>query len=226
VGEFDRATSTEERKFTLCYAQARSHPRPCRSLITIQAYVFSGTHWTWLFCDSTWTQGLKCTRQALALDEKRTHLMPSLWDHTNIVEGQNVREVWFRGDHNDVGGGIPYSKSNGNDHYSSLGNISLRWMVHQCLENDTFISFDRDMVLLYRQLQVLDDNSFEPNEWSDDLTSDGRVRTDSASLDQIDIRHKPHGTVNRFPPWKFLEFWPSCRPIQTQEGAVMTYVHV
>jgi hypothetical protein len=152
--------------------------------------------------------------------------VPSLWDHERTVHGQDVREVWFRGEHSDVGGGNKYPKTNKKDEFTTLSNISLRWMVHQCLENDVSISFDRDAVLKYRQLQVLDDKSFEPNRQANDLTSDGRVRTDSASLDQIDVPHELGKTMEKSPLWTLLEFWPSCRPIQTPKGATMTYVYV
>ena len=55
---------------------------------------------------------------ALALDERRSNFVP-----TRL--GTRAYEVWFRGNHSDVGGG------NGN---SGLNNISLRWMLRKALK--------------------------------------------------------------------------------------------
>jgi uncharacterized protein (DUF2235 family) len=55
---------------------------------------------------------------ALALDERRSNFVP-----TRL--GPRAYEVWFRGNHSDVGGG------NGN---SGLNNISLRWMLRKALK--------------------------------------------------------------------------------------------
>jgi len=49
----------------------------------------------------------------------------------------NVLEVWFAGCHSDVGGG---SVLDTEPH--TLGNISLRWMVRQCIEAQCGILFD------------------------------------------------------------------------------------
>jgi uncharacterized protein (DUF2235 family) len=54
---------------------------------------------------------------ALALDERRTNFAP-----TRL--GDRAYEVWFRGNHSDVGGG------NGN---TGLNNISLLWMLRKAL---------------------------------------------------------------------------------------------
>ena len=55
---------------------------------------------------------------ALALDERRSNFVP-----TRL--GPRAYEVWFRGNHSDVGGG------NAN---LGLNNISLRWMLRKALK--------------------------------------------------------------------------------------------
>lgn len=55
---------------------------------------------------------------ALALDERRSNFVP-----TRL--GSKAYEVWFRGNHSDVGGG------NSN---TGLNNISLRWMLRKALK--------------------------------------------------------------------------------------------
>ena len=88
-------------------------------------------------------------RHALSLDECRSFYVPTTWgglagesrpavcapasfdlDETDSPRGhrQDVKEVWFPGNHSDVGGGYPSSES-------VPANNSLRWMVseaHQC----------------------------------------------------------------------------------------------
>ena len=42
--------------------------------------------------------------QALAIDEKRWHFQPSVWEEGNLPVGQTIEQVWFPGCHADVGG--------------------------------------------------------------------------------------------------------------------------
>ncbi|CAE7162389.1 unnamed protein product [Rhizoctonia solani] len=102
---------------------------------------------------------IKIFRHALALDEHRANFVPSLWDHAKTQKGQNIREVWFRGQHSDVGGGSPpplASRDTESFLFTKLCNIPLRWMVQQCLENDLSIAFDRGAMYLYRARGVLE----------------------------------------------------------------------
>ena len=56
--------------------------------------------------------------QALAIDEKRSHFVPSIWDETAIPVGQVIEQVWFPGFHADVGG----QKA-----CRSISDIPLKW---------------------------------------------------------------------------------------------------
>ncbi|KAH9981078.1 hypothetical protein BGW80DRAFT_1268256 [Lactifluus volemus] len=59
-------------------------------------------------------------RQALSLDDKRA------MQHMAGALQTNVKEVWFVGNHTDIGGGsMPY------DSDYALSNISLRWMIRE-----------------------------------------------------------------------------------------------
>ncbi|TFK68525.1 hypothetical protein BDN72DRAFT_841565 [Pluteus cervinus] len=109
---------------------------------------------------STSNDGVKIFRHALALDERRARFKPSLWDapqptrevlendpdinmrnkdtprdvwNFEPIEGTNVKEVWFAGSHSDVGG-----------ENKSLSNVTLRWMILECLRSKTEIEFDED----------------------------------------------------------------------------------
>ena len=58
--------------------------------------------------------------QALAIDERRGPFRPSLW-RTPPKPGQIVEQVWFSGEHSDVGGsGDP-----------ALGEVAFRWMTER-----------------------------------------------------------------------------------------------
>lgn len=80
---------------------------------------------------------IQTVRHAIALDERRRSYMFTSWGGLrDFVEagpppGQDVKEVWFAGDHSDVGGGYP-------EHESGLSWHSFRWMAGEarlaCLE--------------------------------------------------------------------------------------------
>ncbi|CAE6533239.1 unnamed protein product [Rhizoctonia solani] len=190
---------------------------------------------------------IKIFRHALALDEHRANFVPSLWDHARTVPGQNVREVWFRGQHTDIGGGAP--SPIGAPGFSALSNISLRWMVQQCLENMTLIAFDGDAMTLYREANVLEHRPVQPdllkfkeNIKQAELESKekklravaeamsaarahrARLYDASSKLDQIDIKHEPFEAAGTLSPWNILELFPSTRPIQTANGPTTTRV--
>lgn len=77
-------------------------------------------------------------RHALSIDEGRKFFEPTSWggldpdpldpdgECVKPVEGQNVQEVWFTGDHSDVGGGHP-------DGNNGLAQISLKWMINEAV---------------------------------------------------------------------------------------------
>ena len=56
---------------------------------------------------------------ALAIDERRTPFVPTLWMH-KPKPGQTIEQVWFCGVHSDVGGGYPEC---------GPSDIALDWMI-------------------------------------------------------------------------------------------------
>lgn len=58
--------------------------------------------------------------QALAIDEKRSHFKPSIWNEKVIPQGQVIEQVWFPGFHADVGG----QKA-----CRFISDIPLKWMA-------------------------------------------------------------------------------------------------
>lgn len=73
-------------------------------------------------------------RHAVAIDERRTMFRPQLWPedgrfrsnpfNRDAETDQDVKEVWFRGVHADVGGGYP-------ERGSGLAKVALKWMIDE-----------------------------------------------------------------------------------------------
>lgn len=73
-------------------------------------------------------------RQALSIDEKRRMFRPKMWKDENPVfqipfsddkpRPQDAKQVWFAGDHSDIGGGYPEEES-------GLAKLALKWMIDQ-----------------------------------------------------------------------------------------------
>jgi len=73
---------------------------------------------------------VRAVRHALALDERRPVFHVRGWGHEHFVEERGdsdpIQEVWFSGDHSDVGGGHDCGNT-------SLTDASLGWMVGEAV---------------------------------------------------------------------------------------------
>jgi uncharacterized protein (DUF2235 family) len=74
----------------------------------------------WEFHDTRLSSTVDAAYQALAIDEGRRPFAPTLWEHDSVTGRPDVEQVWFSGDHSDVGGGHATSE---------LADITLLWMV-------------------------------------------------------------------------------------------------
>jgi uncharacterized protein (DUF2235 family) len=63
-------------------------------------------------------------RQALSIDDNRKVFAPELWDQRAAPAGQ-IAQVWFAGDHTDVGGGHGLKRG--------LTDIAMKWMVDEAI---------------------------------------------------------------------------------------------
>lgn len=142
-------------------------------------------------------------RHALALDEHRGSFVPSIWDHSRTNPFiQDVREVWFRGEHSDIGGGSVGPKKVEKDgkksiSHSMLSNISLRWMVRQIIQSQNGIWLDHTAVARYRERGILET---PPNRnWL------MRVE-ESIKLDKIDVQNPLYDSIGNKPGWNVLEY--------------------
>jgi uncharacterized protein (DUF2235 family) len=64
-------------------------------------------------------------RHAVSIHERRCFYRQNLW---TPAPGQDVREVWFAGNHRDVGGSYP-------DHESGLSQLCLKWMLAEASQH-------------------------------------------------------------------------------------------
>ena len=84
--------------------------------------------------DDQKNRSVESVRHALAIDERRCMYRPLLWGEAGKYWGnpfnrkaekdQDVKEVWFRGAHSDVGGAYAEEKS-------GLAKIALHWMIEE-----------------------------------------------------------------------------------------------
>ncbi|MFW2588387.1 DUF2235 domain-containing protein [Sagittula sp. SSi028] len=82
---------------------------------------------------------VQAVRHAVALSERRTMYRPQLWPagQQHKDHPQDLREVWFRGAHGDVGGGYPEAES-------ALAKIPLYWMIRE--SRQLGLAYDDDTV--------------------------------------------------------------------------------
>ncbi|MEV4049898.1 DUF2235 domain-containing protein [Amycolatopsis sp. NPDC049688] len=73
----------------------------------------------WQFHDTDLSSIVQSAFQALAVDEHRKSFSAAVWKASGDP-GQVCEQVWFAGDHSDVGGGHPVS---------DLSDLALRWMT-------------------------------------------------------------------------------------------------
>lgn len=95
---------------------------------------------------------VRTVRHALALNEHRREFLPTSWGGLdNYIEErvpahQDVKEVWFAGDHSDVGGGHCEEES-------GLSWLSLKWMINEA--RNCGLRFDETKVNRVLNHQVL-----------------------------------------------------------------------
>jgi uncharacterized protein (DUF2235 family) len=81
------------------------------------------------FVNSTLLKEIDVAIQALALNERRKHFLPTVWKANSRTV---LKQCWFLGAHSDVGGGYDDT---------GLANLTLVWMIAQL---DKHVFFDRE----------------------------------------------------------------------------------
>jgi uncharacterized protein (DUF2235 family) len=84
------------------------------------------------FVDSTLPEKIEFAIQALALNERRKHFQPTIWQDNGVTE---LKQCWFLGAHSNVGGGYEDT---------GLANLALVWFIAQL---EKYICFDHAALL-------------------------------------------------------------------------------
>lgn len=83
-----------------------------------------------VFADAALNKEIKLAYQAIAIDELRQSFEPFLWDESDKGPDQTIEQVWFIGDHSDIGGGHTVN---------DLSDISLKWMLQKAEQNNILL---------------------------------------------------------------------------------------
>ena len=77
-------------------------------------------------------------RHAVAIDERRVKFKAALFSQEQSDVQEGIKEVWFPGNHGDIGGGwhvgperIPQDSKEKDKDYFQLSDIALKWMVDE-----------------------------------------------------------------------------------------------
>lgn len=80
----------------------------------------------------------KHVRHAVAIDERRVKFKAALFSQEQQEAPEEIKEVWFPGNHGDIGGGwdVPdredgSARENNDDDYFQLSDIALKWMMDE-----------------------------------------------------------------------------------------------
>ncbi len=85
---------------------------------------------------------VRIVRHALAIDERRRFFRTNRWEQgADADPATDVKQVWFAGDHSDVGGGYPESES-------GLSKLAFAWMLREAKACGLIVDPDREAMLL------------------------------------------------------------------------------
>jgi len=85
---------------------------------------------------------VRIVRHALAIDERRRFFRTHRWaEGGEVAPSTDVKQVWFAGDHSDVGGGYP-------EVASGLSKLTLAWMLREAKACGLIVDADREAMML------------------------------------------------------------------------------
>jgi uncharacterized protein (DUF2235 family) len=101
------------------------------------------THLKMKFYDNQLNPDVLYAKHALSIDENRADFARVPWTNEGMNnEGGRFEQVWFAGNHSDVGGSYPENESR-------LSDIALQWMVEAAQAVPHGIRIDGDVLQLY-----------------------------------------------------------------------------
>jgi len=166
------------------------------------------SRWTATSYDKSLDPRVKCARHAMAIDEWRADFQRVPWGRQGDVDAHNMRakpsdpvwlkQVWFAGDHADIGGGYPETESR-------LSDIALRWMVSELrsteeplILNDTLLNLFPDPAgMQHDEVEGYRERYFGLRIWKKALR---KVENGSVLHDSV-LRRFACGPVKLFREW-------------------------
>ncbi len=128
---------------TMLAGYFRTHLKTIRDFPTKGDFKWHIAAWRFRFYDESLNPRVRFARHALAIDESRKDFARVLWaaptsDPIRENEPEWLRQVWFAGNHSDIGGSYAEDESR-------LSDITLKWMVQQATElpNGLKVDFSR-----------------------------------------------------------------------------------
>jgi uncharacterized protein (DUF2235 family) len=101
------------------------------------------THLKMKFYDNQLNPDVAYAKHALSIDENRADFARVPWTNEGMDnEGGRFEQVWFAGNHSDVGGSYPENESR-------LSDVALQWMVEAAQTVPHGIRIDGDVLRLY-----------------------------------------------------------------------------
>lgn len=128
--------------------------RKAGTLLPVFNFRWHFISWRFKHFDLLLDEDVPYARHAISIDEKRADFPRVAWgskgaSSTSSLKGEEnspewLKQIWFAGDHTDVGGGHPEQEA-------GLSDISLQWMVEQLYElpnppyfDEHFLQYDPD----------------------------------------------------------------------------------
>ncbi|MBK8191947.1 MAG: DUF2235 domain-containing protein [Lewinellaceae bacterium] len=104
---------------------------------------------------------VKYVRHAISIDERRAFFRQNLWGRLKPEDDQikqDVKQVWFAGEHSDVGGSYPMEES-------ALSNIALEWVLIEARDKGMLIDEPkaREALTVKVKDQVIDNPHLQPH---------------------------------------------------------------
>lgn len=155
-------------------------------------------------------------RHAISIDENRKNFPRVGWGHSadyKITEGQNpiwLRQVWFAGNHSDIGGSY-------NEDESRLSDIALSWMIEQNKEVEHPVIFNKEMLNLFpfsKGIQHCEISSISekwPSWWPKKIRFSWPMEI--RSIDETATLH--HTVIERF-EYDFINDYGHCKPYRPE----------
>lgn len=171
-------------------------------------YYLWASRWTATSYDKSLDPRVTCARHAMAIDEWRSDFQRVPWGRQEDVDAHSklekpgdpdwFKQVWFAGDHADIGGGYPENESR-------LSDIALQWMLgelrgteHPLVLDDRWLNLFPDPAgMQHDEVQRYSDMFFGLPIWKKSL----RTVADGSVLHPSVVQRFASGPVQLFRRW-------------------------